>query len=174
MTKQELFTINKWTYKYGTGDICEIISIYGPTREKLQSSRPVNSNVRYGYAVIDEEKKKLKTLNALKTRNKYFQSGRMEEWEQEKKQITMETNWKLRVLNEQERSERKKMEEERKKMEAANTLVEFAEQARKEVAQKERARKAKMMREDKTIQDQDVPIRRSKRLKAKQDKINSI
>ena len=73
----------------------------------------------------------------------------------------------LRVLNEQERRERKKME-------AANTLVEFAEQARKEVAQKERARKAKMMREDKTIQDQDVPIRRSKRLKAKQDKITSI
>ena len=167
MTKQELFTINKWTYKYGTGDICEIISIYGPTREKLQSSRPVNSNVRYGYAVIDEEKKKLKTLNALKTRNKYFQSGRMEEWEQEKKQITMETNGKLRVINEKERRKRKKME-------AANTLVEFAEQARKEVAQKERARKAKMMREDKTIQDQDVPIRRSKRLKAKQDKITSI
>ena len=52
--------------------------------------------------------------------------------------------------------------------------MEFAEQARKEVAQKERARKAKMMREDKTIQDQDVPIRRSKRLKAKQDKITSI
>ena len=157
MTKQELFTINKWTYQYGKGDICEIISIYGPTREKLQSSRPVNSNVRYGRAVIDEERKKLKTLNAWKTRNKYFQSGHMQEFEEEKKKINMETNWKLRVLNEQER-------EEKKKIEAANTLLEFAEQARKEVAQKKRQSKAK-----KTIQDKktEMPIRRSNRLKAK-------
>ncbi len=158
MTKQELFTINKWTYQYGKGDICEIISIYGPTREKLLSSRPVNSNVRYGRAVIDEERKKLRNLNSWKTRNKYFQSGRMQEFEEEKKKINMETNWKLRVLNEQER-------EEKKKIEAANTLLEFAEQARKEVAQNERAHKRSKTREDKKAQD--LPLRRSRRLKAK-------
>ncbi len=157
MTKQELFTVNKWSYQYGKGNVCEIISIYGPTREKLQSSRPVNSNVRYGHAVIDEERQKLRNLNSWKTRNKYFQSGRMQEFEEEKKKINMETNWKLRVLNEQER-------EEKKKIEAANTLLEFAEQARKEVAQKKRQSKAK-----KTIQDKktEMPVRRSNRLKAK-------
>ena len=81
----------------------------------------------------------------------------MQEFEEEKKKINMETNWKLRVLNEQER-------EEKKKIEAANTLLEFAEQARKEVAQKKRQSKAK-----KTIQDKktEMPVRRSNRLKAK-------
>ena len=161
MTKQELFTINNWTYQYGKGNVCEILSIYGPTREKLQSSRPVNSNVRYGRSVIDEERNKLRNLDAWKTRNKYFQTGRMEEFEEEKKKINMETNWKLRVLNEQER-------EEKKKIEAANTLLEFAEQARKEVAQKERAHKANKTRQDKKAQD--VPVRRSKRLRVKQNK----
>ena len=134
MTQQELFTINKWTYQYRKGDICEIISIYGPTNEKFESMRPVNSNVRLGSYVWRERNEKLKNLENHKVKNKYFQSGRMEEWENEKKNIILETNWKLRVLNEQAR-------EEKNRMEAAEALIKFADETRKEAKRNERRNK---------------------------------
>jgi hypothetical protein len=134
MSQQELFTVNKWTYQYRKGDICEIIPIYGPTNEKFESMRPVNSNVRLGSYVWRERNEKLKKLENHKVKNKYFQSGRMEEWENEKKNIILETNWKLRVLNEQAR-------EEKNRMEAAEALIKFADETRKEAKRNERRNK---------------------------------
>ena len=141
MSQQELFTVNKWTYQYRKGNICEIIPIYGPTNEKFESMRPVNSNVRLGSYVWRERNEKLKNLENHKVKNKYFQSGRMEEWENEKKNIILEANWKLRVLNEQERNEKKKIEEEKNRMEAAEALIKFADETRKEAKRNERRNK---------------------------------
>tara|TARA_B100000035_G_C20775452_1_gene454502 strand:- start:145 stop:612 length:468 start_codon:yes stop_codon:yes gene_type:complete len=134
MSKQELFTVNKWSYQYGKGSLCEIIPIFGPTNEKFESMRPVNSNVRLGSYVWSERNEKLKNLENYKVKNKYFQSGRMEEWENEKKNIILEANWKLRVLNEQAR-------EEKKRMEAAEALIKLADETRKEAKRNEQRNK---------------------------------
>ena len=69
----------------------------------------------------------------------------------------METNWKLRVLNEQEN-------ERIRKVEAANALLELAEKAKKEMRNKERNEKAKVTRENNLKNKNDHPVRRSSRL----------
>lgn len=155
---QVLFTINIWNYSCWTGESCEIVEIYGPTREKLESSRPVNSSVggRLGRSVMNERNERIEYLDKFRVKNKYHQSGRMAEWEAEKKKVILETNWKLRVLNEQVR-EKKKMQE------AAEALVELSKTALK----KERNEKAKRTREqNKAIQNSQAP-RRSTRIKNK-------
>ena len=155
-SSEALFAVNIWGYEYKKGKTCEIVEIYGPTKEKLESSRPVNSTLsgRLGYHVIEERRERIKHRDSYKVKNKYYQSGRMEKWEEEKKKAIMETNWKLRVLNEQER-EKKKIQE------AAEALLELSKTALK----KERSEKAKRTREqNKAIQNSQAP-RRSTRIK---------
>jgi hypothetical protein len=155
-SSEVLFTINIWGYEYKKGKTCEIVEIYGPTKEKLETSRPVNSTLsgRLGYHVMEERRERIKHLDSYKVKNKYYQSGRMEEWEQEKKKVIMETNWKLRVLNEQER-EKKKIQE------AAEALLELSKAALK----KERSEKAKRTREQNKAKQNNQPPRRSVRIK---------
>lgn len=155
-SSEALFAINIWGYEYKKGKTCEIVEIYGPTKEKLESSRPVNSTLsgRLGYHVMEERRERIKHLDSYKVKNKYYQSGRMEKWEEEKKKAIMETNWKLRVLNEQER-------EKNEIQEAAEALLELSKTALK----KERNEKAKRTREqNKAIQNSQAP-RRSTRIK---------
>jgi hypothetical protein len=71
----------------------EEIPIYGPTNERLLSTKPVNSNVKYGRYIMRERDEKLKNLGTWNICN--------DNLEKEKRKIFMETNWKLRVLNEQ-------------------------------------------------------------------------
>ena len=71
----------------------EEIPIYGPTSERLLSTKPVNSNVKYGRYIMRECDEKLKHLDTYNICN--------DNLEKEKKKIFIETNWKLRVLNEQ-------------------------------------------------------------------------
>ena len=71
----------------------EEIPIYGPTNERLLSTKPVNSNVKYGRYIMRECDEKLKHQDTYNICN--------DNLEKEKKKIFIETNWKLRVLNEQ-------------------------------------------------------------------------
>jgi hypothetical protein len=71
----------------------EEIPIYGPTNERLLSTNPVTSNVKYGRYIMRERDEKLKNLGTWNICN--------DNLEKEKRKIFMETNWKLRVLNEQ-------------------------------------------------------------------------
>jgi hypothetical protein len=73
----------------------EEIPIYGPTSERLLSPKPVNSNVKYGRYIMRERDEKLKHLDTC-TWNIWN-----DKLEKEKRKIYIETNWKLRVLNEQ-------------------------------------------------------------------------
>ena len=70
----------------------EEIPIYGPTSERLLSTKPVNSNVKYGKYIMRERDEKLKHLDTWNICN--------DNLEKEKRKIFIETNWKLRVLNE--------------------------------------------------------------------------
>mgnify|MGYP003983038801 FL=1 len=135
----------------------EEIPIYGPTSERLLSTKAVNSNVKYGMYIMRERNEKLKHLDTWNIRNKYFNEGNMDNLEKEKKKIVMETNWKLRVLNEQEAARIRKVE-------AANALLEFAEKAKKEMYNKERNEKAKVTRENNLKNQKEQPLRRSSRL----------
>jgi len=69
---QVLFTINIWNYSCWTGETCEIVEIYGPTREKLESSRPVNSSVggRLGRSVMNERNERIEHLDRMGSREK--------------------------------------------------------------------------------------------------------
>ena len=135
----------------------EEISIYGPTHEVLESSKPVNSNVKYGAYIMKERNVRLKDLNSWNIRKRYYEQGKMDEFEKEKNKVIMETNWKLRVLNEQE-NERILREE------AANALLEIAEKAKKEMRDKERYEKAQATREQNLKIRSEQPLRKSLRL----------
>ena len=97
MEKQVLFTV---TDIKGTS-----VPIYGPTNQKLESSKPVASTHKYSSDVIRERISLLKAHEKYQNKNKYFQQGKMDIWEQEKKDIMTLSNWKLRVLEEQKKKE---------------------------------------------------------------------
>lgn len=156
MQSQILFTIETFSG--------EIISIYGPTNERLQVLKPVNSNIKYGSYIVSDRNKRLKELENWKVRNKYFKEGRLEFLENEKKKIIMETNWKLRVLIEQEKV---KIEQEKVKIEQHNEQEKIRieqEKIDKEAQNKERAEKAKKTRENNIKKYTEQPLRRSSRL----------
>ena len=77
MEKQVLFTVTNYE---GTK-----VPIYGPTKEKLESSKPVASTHKYSSDVIRERISLLKEHEKYQNKNKYFQQGKMDVWEQEKK-----------------------------------------------------------------------------------------
>ena len=70
----------------------EEIPIYGPTSERLLSTKLVNSHVKYGKYILSERDEKLKHVDTWNICN--------DNLEKEKRKIFIETNWKLRVLNE--------------------------------------------------------------------------
>jgi hypothetical protein len=115
MTNEVLFTIN-----IRKNSTCEFVDIYGPTKQKLDSGRPINkmSHPLSTY-VICERKNQLERLNSYPVKHKYFQSQRMDEWEAEIMEIMKISNWKLRVLHEQHLDSMKKME-------AAEALVDLS------------------------------------------------
>lgn len=149
MQAQILFTIETFSG--------EIISIYGPTNERLQVLKPVNSNIKYGSYIVSDRNKRLKELENWKVRNKYFKEGRLEFLENEKKKIIMETNWKLRVLIEQEKV-RIEQHNEQEKVRIEQEKID------KESQNKERAEKAKKTRENNIKKYTEQPLRRSSRL----------
>ena len=149
MQSQILFTIETFSG--------EIISIYGPTNERLQVLKPVNSNIKYGSYIVSDRNKRLKELENWKVRNKYFKEGRLEFLENEKKKIIMETNWKLRVLIEQEKVKIEQHNEQEK------IRIE-QEKIDKEAQNKERVEKAKKTRENNIKKYAEQPLRRSSRL----------
>lgn len=145
MEKQVLFTVT--TIK-GIK-----IPIYGPTNQQLQNSKPVASIHKYSPAVIRERKSLLEQHEHYQNKNKYFQQGKINLWEQEKKDIITLSNWKLRVLEEQKENELKNIED-------AELLIEFAKLARRESATK--ARKENKL--NNTASHLNTVVRRSARL----------
>lgn len=145
MEKQVLFTV---TSIKGTE-----VPIYGPTNQKLQNSKAVASTHKYSSAVIRERISLLKQHEKYQNKNKYFQQGKMDIWEQEKKDIITLSNWKLRVLEEQKKNEIKNIED-------AEMLIKFALSARREAARK--AREEKKLNE--SVSPTNTVVRRSARL----------
>ena len=145
MEKQVLFTV---TNIKGTE-----VPIYGPTNEKLESSKPVASTHKYSSAVIRERISLLKAHEKYQNKNKYFQQGKMDIWEKEKKDIMTLSNWKLRVLEEQKKNELKNIED-------AEMLLKFALSARREAARKAKEE----MKLSKPASPTNTVVRRSSRL----------
>lgn len=75
-----------------------IKTFYGVSKEQINKPTPTNNNVKYGNLVLAEEKIKLEIIfdKYSKKYYKYANEGRYYEITQ----VLMETNWKLRVLNE--------------------------------------------------------------------------
>lgn len=89
MNSKILFTVkklNEHTNKY------ETINIYGPTKQKKTSPKPIKVESELEKALIIERKERLKKAG----NNNYMI-----------KQIMDETNWQMRVLNEQRKIEEK-------------------------------------------------------------------
>ena len=145
MEKQVLFTV---TDIKGTS-----VPIYGPTNQKLESSKPVASTHKYSSDVIRERISLLKAHEKYQNKNKYFQQGKMYIWEQEKKDIMTLSNWKLRVLEEQKKNELKDTED-------AEMLLKFALSARREAARKAKEEK----KVTKPASPKNTLVRRSARL----------
>ena len=145
MEKQVLFTV---TDIKGTS-----VPIYGPTNQKLESSKPVASTHKYSSDVIRERISLLKAHEKYQNKNKYFQQGKMDIWEQEKKDIMTLSNWKLRVLEEQKKNELKDTED-------AEMLLKFALSARREAARKAKEEK----KVTKPASPENTVVRRSARL----------
>ena len=146
MEREILFTLK--TFKM------EDVVIYGPTNEKLENTRPVNSNVKYGCYVMSERREKMKILNSFSMRNSYNKEGKMDELEKQKNDVIKETNWKLRVLNEQEK-------ENKRRLEAAETLLRLKTDEENRI-RKEKAKKTRM---ENKMKQQEQPLRRSTRMK---------
>ena len=144
MEKQVLFTVTNYE---GTK-----VPIYGPTKEKLESSKPVASTHKYSSDVIRERISLLKEHEKYQNKNKYFQQGKMDVWEQEKDIMTL-SNWKLRVLEEQKKNELKNIDD-------AEMLLKFALSARREAARK--AKEEKKL--TKPTSPQNIKVRRSARI----------
>lgn len=155
MTNEVLFTINIWK-----NSTCEFVDIYGPTKQKLDSGRPINKMSHpLSIYVMCERKNQLERLNSYPVKNKYFQSQRMDEWETEIMEIMKISNWKLRVLHEQHLDSLKKME-------AAEALIALSKGERVK-----RSRTPKKSITSKTITAKQIITtepRRSQRLKNKQ------
>ena len=97
MEKQVLFTITQTLGR----KVTKVVDIYGPTNELLEKTKPVSSVSKYAGLVLAERKERLRKLDSYEMRNKYHRENKMDELEQMKNDVMKETNWKLRVLEEQ-------------------------------------------------------------------------
>ena len=121
-------------------------SITGSTNERISKSKVVNTNVKYGFYILCEERNKIKKIE-----NKYERIWKKDIKEKRDKRIEevrKETNWKLRVLNERAK-EREQM------LKDAELLLEFTKKAIREGEKK-----------NKKIENKE-PTRRSSRLAEK-------
>lgn len=127
-------------------------TVVGPTKEKFEKTKVVNTNVKYAFYVLMEEREIIRKIE-----NKYrniWKKDVKENRDKEIGKIKKMTNWKLRVLNEQEKIEKDMLE-------AAETLVEFSKEAKKE------AKKKKIVKKGETIEIKG-PVRRSNRIAQKE------
>ena len=132
MEREILFTVDTFTGP---------IDIFGPTKEKFNSSKVIKIESVLERAVMRERKKKLNyAKNAFQIR-----------------EIMQDTNWKIRVLNEQRKNEEKMGKD-------AQLLIEFAKKAIKEVkeAKKRESRRNSSILLDNT--NEEKPLRRSSRI----------
>jgi hypothetical protein len=124
-------------------------SIRGTTNERIAKSKVVNTNVKYGFYILCEERTKINKIE-----NKYDKIWKKDIKEKRDKMIEAvrkETNWKLRVLNERAK-EREQM------LKDAELLLEFSNKAKKEGE--------KNNKKNKKIENKE-PTRRSSRLAKK-------
>lgn len=155
MEKQVLFTII-------TTSGNKVVDIYGPTNQLLESSKPVSSVSKYAGYVLSERRAQIKKLDSHEMRNKYFKENKLDELEDMKSEVMKETNWKLRVIDEQsqERISRK---------EAANTLLMFAKTASAEHMRDMRRQQREHRKQNLELHELDTrSIRRSQRLLEKE------
>lgn len=127
-------------------------TVVGPTKEKFEKTKVVNTNVKYAFYVLMEEREIIRKIE-----NKYrniWKKDVKENRDKEIGKIKKMTNWKLRVLNEQEKIEKDMLE-------AAETLVEFSKEAKK------KAKKKKIVKKGETIEIKG-PVRRSNRIAQKE------
>ena len=155
MEKQVLFTITSTSF----GSATKVVDIYGPTNELLEKTKPVSSVSKYAGLVLAERRERLRNLDSYKMRNKYHRENKMDELEQMKNDVMKETNWKLRVLDEQSK-QRIAMKE------AAETLLMFAKTASYD-SMRELRRQTKELRKQ-NIGLHEPVTRRSQRLLEKQ------
>lgn len=132
MEREILFTVDTFTGP---------IDIFGPTKEKFNSSKVIKIESVLERAVMSERKKKLNCAkNAFQIR-----------------EIMQDTNWKIRVLNEQRKNKEKREKD-------AELLVAFAKKAIYEV----KAAKMREYRRNKSIlldnTNEEKPLRRSSRI----------
>jgi hypothetical protein len=92
-------------------------SIRGTTNETIEKSKVVNTNVKYGFYILCEERKKINKIE-----NKYlniWEKGTKELREKKISEVRKETNWKLRVLNERAKEHEKRAKENEKMLKDA-------------------------------------------------------
>ena len=158
MTSQILFTI---TETFGR-KVTKVVDIYGPTNELLEKTIPVSSVCKYARYIIAERRERLRKLNSHVNRNKYFKENKMDELEELKNEVIKETNWKLRVLEEQS-------QERTYRNEAANTLLMFAKTASNERMRETRRQNRELRKQTMELHELDTrSIRRSQRLLEKE------
>lgn len=126
------------------------VDVYGPTKEKLNNSKPVEIFNIPGRYVWNEWKSKSKKLNATSEEYKY---------------LHREMNWKLRVLKEQHIMK----EKEKQAMENEEERVKEIARIEKNLANTERRKEVKKERLSNPIR-----LRRSKRIQAQQTGLISL
>ena len=127
--KRVLFSI--YNYK---GEV--VRDVYGPTHEQLNKPKPVNCCIKGAFYLLEEERR-----NIRKTETHYPHVWKKEIKEiREKivKRIKSETNWKLRVLNEQLREKNKESKDIEKTMEAAQALIKLSMSAERKANNKKK------------------------------------
>lgn len=155
MEKQVLFTIT-------TTSGNKVTDIYGPTNQLLETSKPVSSMSKYAGYVLSERRAQIKKLDSYEMRNKYFKENKMDKLEHMKSEVMKETNWKLRVLDEQSK-QRIAMKE------AAETLLMFAKTASGDSMRELRRQKRELRKQNMELHELDTrSVRRSQRLLEKE------
>ena len=128
-------------------------SIRGTTNENIEKSKVVNTNVKYGFYILCEERNKINKIE--KKYRKIWEKGIKELREKKISEVRKETNWKLRVLNEREKEHEKMLKD-------AELLLEFSKKALKEAKKEEKKEEKK----NKNISNKE-PTRRSSRIAEK-------
>lgn len=114
------------------GDV--VNNIYGPTKQDIEKPKVVDVNIPGGALVLNEERNKIREIE-----DKYSYVWKVDVKEKRINAISKvkkETNWKLRVLNEQYYLKTEERENLEKDMRAASDLLFFSKSVHKEAAKK--------------------------------------
>ena len=143
-SSQEPVLFNLYNAK---GDV--VYPVCGVTKQDLEKPKVVDVNIPGGALVLNEERDKMRKIQD-KYRN-VWNSDVKEKRLNALAKLKKETNWKLRVLNEQYNAEEREREIREKEMrsgekkvdskmkEGANNLLFFSESVRKEAAKKNKS-----------------------------------